>query len=132
MTKNVIHSEGSRPIKIWTDDIEAEALTQLKNLARLPFINRNGVACMPDVHAGIGSTVGTVIATEQAQPDTLLLQGLQQTPRTRAQRIGEMKHTQQAILVGQRRRLLNYLKKTEIERYRSIVERLGLRRYPLD
>ena len=32
------------------------------------------------------------------------------------------------LLVGQRRRLLNYLKKTEIERYRSIIERLGLRR----
>ena len=32
------------------------------------------------------------------------------------------------LLVGQRRRLLNYLRKTEIERYRSIVERLGLRR----
>lgn len=31
-------------------------------------------------------------------------------------------------LVGQRRRLLNYLQKTEIARYRSIVERLGLRR----
>ena len=32
------------------------------------------------------------------------------------------------LLVGKRRRLLNYLQKTEIERYRSIVERLGLRR----
>ena len=32
------------------------------------------------------------------------------------------------LLVGQRRRLLNYLQKTEIESYRSIVERLGLRR----
>ena len=32
------------------------------------------------------------------------------------------------LLVGQRRRLLNYLQKTEIGRYRSIVERLGLRR----
>ena len=32
------------------------------------------------------------------------------------------------LLVGQRRRLLNYLQKTEIERYRAIVERLGLRR----
>lgn len=32
------------------------------------------------------------------------------------------------LLVGQRRRLLNYLRKTEIERYRTIVERLGLRR----
>ncbi len=32
------------------------------------------------------------------------------------------------MLVGQRRRLLNYLQKTEIARYRSIVEKLGLRR----
>jgi small subunit ribosomal protein S15 len=32
------------------------------------------------------------------------------------------------LLVGQRRRLLNYLTKTDINRYRSIVERLGLRR----
>src|SRR6476661_3409971 len=32
------------------------------------------------------------------------------------------------ILVGQRRRLLQYLAKTDINRYRSIVERLGLRR----
>jgi len=64
--KQVIQDEGSRPIKIWTDDVEASALAQLKNLSRLPFIASNGVACMPDVHAGIGSTVGTVIATEKA------------------------------------------------------------------
>ncbi len=32
------------------------------------------------------------------------------------------------MMVGQRRRLLNYLTKKDIERYRSIVSRLGLRR----
>ena len=32
------------------------------------------------------------------------------------------------LLVGQRRRLLNYLQKTDIGRYRSLIERLGLRR----
>ena len=32
------------------------------------------------------------------------------------------------LLVGQRRRLLNYLAKTDINRYRAIIERLGLRR----
>jgi small subunit ribosomal protein S15 len=32
------------------------------------------------------------------------------------------------LLVGQRRRLLNYLAKIDINRYRSIIERLGLRR----
>ena len=32
------------------------------------------------------------------------------------------------LLVGQRRRLLNYVAKTDIARYRSLIERLGLRR----
>jgi small subunit ribosomal protein S15 len=32
------------------------------------------------------------------------------------------------MMVGQRRRLLNYLTKVDIERYRSMVTRLGLRR----
>jgi tRNA-splicing ligase RtcB len=64
--KQVINEAGSRPIKIWTDEVEESALQQLKNLARLPFIAGNGVACMPDVHAGIGATVGTVIATDKA------------------------------------------------------------------
>lgn len=32
------------------------------------------------------------------------------------------------ILVGQRRRLLAYLRRTDIARYRSLIERLGLRR----
>jgi tRNA-splicing ligase RtcB len=64
--KQVIHKEGSRPIKIWTNDIEPEAMSQLENLAKLPFIAGHGVACMPDVHAGKGSTIGTVIATDSA------------------------------------------------------------------
>lgn len=82
----VINTPGSRPIKAWVGtknlpgatyedvavngahepDIEDQALTQLKNLARLPFIASNGVAVMPDVHAGKGSTIGTVIATDKA------------------------------------------------------------------
>jgi small subunit ribosomal protein S15 len=32
------------------------------------------------------------------------------------------------LLVGQRRRLLNYLRNRDIERYRKLIERLGLRR----
>ena len=32
------------------------------------------------------------------------------------------------LLVGRRRRLLQYLAKIDIERYRSLIERLGLRR----
>jgi small subunit ribosomal protein S15 len=31
-------------------------------------------------------------------------------------------------LVGRRRRLLDYLKKTDLERYRTIIEKLGIRK----
>ena len=31
-------------------------------------------------------------------------------------------------LVGQRRRLLDYLKRTDVERYQSLIQRLGIRK----
>lgn len=39
-------------------------------------------------------------------------------------------HSRRGLLkiVGQRRRLLDYLKKIEVERYRAIIEALGIRR----
>ncbi|GFI42382.1 MAG: 30S ribosomal protein S15 [Dorea sp.] len=39
-------------------------------------------------------------------------------------------HSRRGLLkmVGQRRGLLAYLKKTDIERYRTLIERLGLRK----
>lgn len=62
----VIAEAGSRPIKLWTEDIEDSALQQLKNIAKLPFIHSHGIAAMPDVHWGVGATVGSVIASEGA------------------------------------------------------------------
>jgi len=41
-------------------------MTQIRNMAQMPFLHPHGVAVMPDVHAGIGATVGTVIATHKA------------------------------------------------------------------
>ena len=61
MTIKITIDKGRVPVKVWTEDIEAEALQQLINLAQLPIIHHH-VAAMPDVHAGIGATVGTVIA----------------------------------------------------------------------
>src|SRR6266536_3913510 len=60
----VIDSEGAAPIKAWTRGVPVEesAAAQLRNVARLPFIHR-WVAAMPDVHWGIGATVGSVIPT---------------------------------------------------------------------
>lgn len=39
-------------------------------------------------------------------------------------------HSRQGLLklVGRRRNLLNYLRKTEVQRYRAIIEQLGLRK----
>ncbi|HEX7251622.1 MAG TPA: RtcB family protein [Thermoanaerobaculia bacterium] len=53
------------PVKVWTDRIESEAIQQLKNTASLPFVFKH-VAAMPDVHLGIGATVGSVVATKGA------------------------------------------------------------------
>ncbi len=62
--KQVI-TEGERPVKVWTDELDPHARTQLVNLSKLPFIHHH-VAAMPDVHSGIGATIGSVIATRQA------------------------------------------------------------------
>jgi len=52
------------PIKAWTNGvpIEDSALQQLHNVASLPFIHSH-LAVMPDVHWGMGATVGSVIPT---------------------------------------------------------------------
>jgi len=53
--KHIYIEEGSRPIKAWTTDIEDDALTQAKNLARLPFIANNGIALMLAAISGWGA-----------------------------------------------------------------------------
>jgi len=54
-----------KPIRIWTNDIEPEAQKQLENIAKLPWVFHH-VAAMPDVHWGMGATVGSVIAMKEA------------------------------------------------------------------
>lgn len=53
------------PVKIWTDDVDERSKEQLVNIASMPFIHHH-VAVMPDVHLGIGATIGSVIATHKA------------------------------------------------------------------
>ncbi|NVB82092.1 MAG: RtcB family protein [Kofleriaceae bacterium] len=55
------------PIKAWTRGVGVEdaARRQLENVARLPIVFHH-VAVMPDVHYGIGATVGSVVPTEKA------------------------------------------------------------------
>lgn len=62
---------GGRPIKAWIGEgdsrvpVEQGAIDQLERTARLPFIHSH-VAAMPDIHVGIGATVGSVVATRGA------------------------------------------------------------------
>ena len=59
--------EGGSPIKMWTRGVPVDdkAREQLTKAAKMPFIFKH-VAAMPDVHVGIGATVGSVIPTKSA------------------------------------------------------------------
>jgi tRNA-splicing ligase RtcB len=58
-------NEGRVPVKIYTGEVEPAARAQLANISRLPIVHHH-VAAMPDVHLGIGATVGSVIPTVKA------------------------------------------------------------------
>ena len=53
------------PVKIWTQNVDERSKEQLANIAGMPFIHHH-VAAMPDVHLGMGATIGSVIATHKA------------------------------------------------------------------
>ena len=52
---------NNRPVKIWTDYVEENAMQQIENLTTLPFFFHH-LAIMPDVHAGMGMPIGGVLA----------------------------------------------------------------------
>ena len=64
---HVRFEQGRAPIKMWTRGVhvEEDAIEQLENVAALPFIHKH-VAVMPDVHWGMGATIGSVIPTSGA------------------------------------------------------------------
>jgi len=63
----VYKEEGSVPIKAWTKGVPFEdaARKQVMNVATLPFVHK-WVSIMPDVHCGMGATIGSVIPTDKA------------------------------------------------------------------
>ena len=65
--KFVFEETKGSPIKHWTKGVllDDRAREQLHNIASLPFIHKH-VAAMPDVHWGMGATIGSVIATKGA------------------------------------------------------------------
>ena len=67
MNYQQLNVPGGVPVKMWTNGVpvEAEAQRQLENAAKLPIVFSH-VAVMPDVHYGIGATIGSVIPTLKA------------------------------------------------------------------
>jgi tRNA-splicing ligase RtcB len=59
--------EGGVAVFLWNKgvSIEDEAIEQLRNLAKMPFVYKH-IAAMPDTHWGMGATVGSVFASEGA------------------------------------------------------------------
>jgi tRNA-splicing ligase RtcB (3'-phosphate/5'-hydroxy nucleic acid ligase) len=66
MYTTVPATDASAPIRMWADPatVEEAAMRQLRNVAALPWTH--GVAVMPDVHYGLGATVGSVVAMRGA------------------------------------------------------------------
>ena len=64
---DVMTAEGGGLVKMWTRGVPVDdrAREQLLRAAQMPFIFKH-VAVMPDVHVGIGATVGSVIPTKNA------------------------------------------------------------------
>ena len=60
-----IINTGMVPLHIYTDQIEEKAMKQLENVSMLSLIHHH-VAVMPDVHWGLGATIGSVIPTLKA------------------------------------------------------------------
>lgn len=66
MNHNVIQ-DGGTPIRLWTKGVpvDPKAHDQLIKASQMPFIYK-WLAVMPDVHVGIGATIGTVLPTKEA------------------------------------------------------------------
>ena len=59
-----VEREALAPYRIWGEGLEAGAVEQMRNAARLPVAVSG--ALMPDAHQGYGLPIGGVLATENA------------------------------------------------------------------
>ena len=60
-----VERKHARPVRLWTHEVAHDAMEQLVATAKLACVGPH-VAAMPDVHPGIGATVGAVIPTRAA------------------------------------------------------------------
>lgn len=56
--------------KVYTDNIEQEAISQIIELCNQPFVEGSKIRIMPDTHAGAGCTIGTTMTiTDKIVPN---------------------------------------------------------------
>ena len=56
--------------KVFTNEVEDTAITQIKELLEQDFIKDSKIRIMPDVHAGMGCTIGTTLTiTDKVVPN---------------------------------------------------------------
>ena len=56
--------------KVFTDNIEKEAIAQIINLLNQEFVQGSTIRIMPDTHAGVGCTIGTTMTiTDKIVPN---------------------------------------------------------------
>lgn len=56
--------------KVFTDNIEQEAVSQIINLLNQEFVYGSKIRIMPDAHAGAGCTIGTTMTiTDKVVPN---------------------------------------------------------------
>jgi len=65
MTFKQVWSDSKYPVKVWTDTVEEQSKEQMQQTAQMDFIHK-WIALMPDVHKGIGCSVGAVVPTKKA------------------------------------------------------------------
>ena len=84
-----------------------------------PFMKSMIKAAETAIHTYVSPDVQEAVLTARIQE---LTEHLKENPKDHHSRRGMLK------MVGQRRGLLEYLKKKDIERYRALIEKLGLRK----
>ena len=97
-------------------------------------MNRKGIPSMP-LESDAKKAIIEEYATHPGDTGSPEVQVAMLTQRIKdlTEHLKEHKHDHHSrrgllLLVGQRRRLLGYLQDVDIARYRSLIERLGLRR----
>jgi small subunit ribosomal protein S15 len=100
-------------------------------LAELPSVKEDSLALEAEIKAQIMKEYATFegdTGSPEVQIALLTRRIADITDHLKTHKLDHHSRRGLQVLNGRRRRLLNYLRKTDIQRYRTLIRRLGLRR----